>query len=116
MRSENLAQFGSDNSEAQRLQELQARARGRFRVRPERVEEDENFPGSAIVVGHYSDGRKAAFAIRRAPSGKLEGNEITYKPNSAEILGTQQLHQDDFETPDMKPIIEAALESLDRKK
>lgn len=118
LRPRNQYEGNNPPTPEQRRRAMEATESGRFTVELRRVEESEDFPGSAIVIAER-DGRKVGFAIRRSPEGQLEGNEITYKPNSdplrkVEILGVQQLHPEDFDNPQMKPIVDAALEHLER--
>lgn len=113
-------QGDTHTSEEQRLRQVAEMERSRFSVELSRVEESEDFSGSAIVIARRN-GQRVGFAIRRNPEGQLEGNEITYKSDNdplqkPKILGAQKLHQEDFANPQMKPIVDAALEYLDRKR
>ena len=113
-------QYGDDTppSPEQRHRVIEATESSRFAVELSRVEESEDFPGSAIIITKRG-GRKVGFAIRKNPDGKLEGNEITYGPSDPmrppKVEGVQQLHPEDFENPQMKPILEAALKHLGEK-
>lgn len=118
-RPRNQYEDDTPQSPEERRRAIAAMESARFAVELSRVEESEDFPGSAIVLARRN-GQRVGFAIRRNPEGQLEGNEITYKPDNdplrkVEILGVQQLHPEDFANPGMKPILEAALEHLDRR-